>query len=157
MCLKSASLYLALQEKNKEYSEKQKAGGAPTKSMLKLAWDLQELSALNCAGSEVWVVCEVLADKVNDPAYDPIENNLAREVTVLQEKLTSFVRVSWYQRTPASHLLVVMIRAEDRKKKPYIIPVQCIAYEGLKDAEVRNVANRIIREMHKRGMKVVGM
>ena len=50
-----------------------------------------------------------------------------------------------------------MISAEDRKKKPYAIPVQCIAYKGLKDAEVRNIANSIIREMHKRGMKVAGM
>ena len=158
MCLNSASLYLALQEKTKEYSEKQKAGGAPTKSMLKLAWDLQELSALNRAGREVRVACEVLADKVKDPAYDPVENNLAREITVLREKLTSFVqRVSRYQRTPASHLLVVMISAEDRKKKSYAIPVQCIAYEGLKDAEVRNIANNVVREMHKRGMKVAGM
>ena len=101
MCLSSALLQLALQEKNKEYSEKQKAGGAPTKSMLKLAWDLQELSALNCAGREVRVAYEVLADKVKDPAYDPVENNLVREITVLWEKLTSFVqRVSRYQQTP---------------------------------------------------------
>ena len=41
-----------------------------------------------------------------------IKNNLAREVTVLRENLTSFVRV---RQTPASHLLVVMISAEDRK------------------------------------------
>ena len=159
MCLNSASLYLALQEKTKEYSEKQKAGGAPTtKSMLKLAWDLQELSALNHAGREVRVACEVLADKVKDPVYDLVENNLAREITVLREKLTFFVqRVSRYQRTPASHLFVVMISAEDRKKKPYAIPVQCIAYEGLKDAEVRNIANNVVREMQKRGMKVAGM
>ena len=69
--------------------------------MLKLAWDLQELSALNRAGREVRVACEVLADKVKDPAYDPVENNLAREITVLREKLTSFVqRVSRYQQTP---------------------------------------------------------
>ena len=59
--------------------------------MLRLAWDLQELSALNLASREVRVACEVLADKIIDPAYDPIENNLAREVTALREKLTSFV------------------------------------------------------------------
>ena len=58
---------------------------------------------------------------------------------------------------PASHLLVVMISTEDRKAKPYAMPVQCISYKGLKDAEVRNIANRIIQEMQKRGMKVAGM
>ena len=42
-------------------------------------------------------------------------------------------RVSRHRRTPANHLLVVVISAEDRiKKKPYAIPVQCIAYEGLR-------------------------
>ena len=122
MCLNSASLYLALQEKYNEYSEKQKAGGSPTKSMLKLAWDLQELSALNHAGREVRVACE--AD--------------------------IFCAACFTISTNTCLLLVVMISAEDRKKKPYAIPVQCIAYKGLKDAEVRNIANNVIREMHKR-------
>ena len=75
----------------------------------------------------------------------------------VREKLTMFVkRVSRYRRTPASHLLVVMISTEDRRRKPYALPVQCIAYRSLKDAEVRHIANRVIQEM-KRNMKVAGM
>ena len=64
-------ILVALIEKNKAYSEKQKSGGAPTQSMLKIAWDLQELSQINEAGRELRVECELLADKLNDPAYDP--------------------------------------------------------------------------------------
>ena len=120
-------------------------------------WDLQELSALNEAGRELRVECEVLADKLRDPAYDPIKFNLARELTTVREKTTSFVRcVSWYRRTLATHILVVMISAEDRKTKPYAIPVQCIAYNGLKDVEIRCIANKVVQEMHKRGMNVAG-
>lgn len=138
------------------YSEKQKSGTAPTQPMLKLARDLQELSALNEVGRELRVECEVLADKLRDPAYDPIKCNLARELTTVCEKTTSFVwRVSRYLRTPATHLLVV-ISAEDRKTKPYAIPVQCIVYNSLKDVEIRCIANKVVQEMHKRGMNVAG-
>lgn len=146
-----------MQESSKEYSEKQKFGAA-TKAMLKLAWDLQELSAINDLGRSLLVECEVLSDKLKDPVYDGVQDNCARKLTCFRENLSSFVqRVSRYHRKAASHLLVVMISTEDRKTKPYALPVQCIPYRSLKDVEVRNIANRVIEEMQKRGMKVAGI
>lgn len=126
--------------------------------MMKLAWDLQELTAIKEMGTTVLVECQVLSDKLQNPVFDVIQDNLARRMTSLQEKLSSFVRrVSRYRRIPASHLLVVMISTEDRKTKPYAMPVQCIAYRSFKDFEIRNIANKIVQEMTKRGMKVAGM
>jgi len=49
-----------------------------------------------------------------------------------------------------------MISNEERDKKPYALPVQCIPYKGLSDSMVRQLANKIIREMNARNMKVAG-
>jgi len=49
-----------------------------------------------------------------------------------------------------------MISNEERDKKPYALPIQCLPYKGLSDAKVRELANKIILEMVRRGMKVVG-
>ena len=51
--------------------------------MLKLAWDVQELSAINDVGRTLLVECEVLSDKLKDPIYDAIKDNFARKVTSL--------------------------------------------------------------------------
>ena len=50
-----------------------------------------------------------------------------------------------------------MISSEERSKKPYALPVQCIPYKGLSDSTVRELANKVIHEMVKRRIKVAGM
>ena len=75
----------------------------------------------------------------------------------LRLKLNSFTKgVTQHQRTPATHVLVFMISTEDRRKRPYALPVQCIPYKGLTDAKIRKLANKIITEMTKRKMNVAG-
>ena len=49
-----------------------------------------------------------------------------------------------------------MISNEERSKRPYALPIQCIPYKGLSDAKVRDLVNKIISEMVKRKMKVAG-
>ena len=61
-----------------------------------------------------------------------------------------------FKRTPDTHVLVVMISPEERNKKPYALPVQCVAYHSLKDEAVRSLVNSMIKEMTSRGMKVAG-
>lgn len=121
--------------------------------MLKLSWDIQELTTLNDMGQHILVECQVLTDKLNDPVYNAIEDNLARRLLSLRQQMITYVKpVSRYRRNPASHLLVIMISTEDRRRKPYAMPVQCIAYRSLKDAKVRSIGNKVVQEMHKRGM-----
>lgn len=122
-----------------------------------LAWDVKELSALNDAGRSLITEIEMLVSKMSDPMYDAVEDNLARKLTSTREKLVSFVRgVTKFKRTAATHILVVMISTEDRKQKPYAIPIQCLPYKGLKDMEVRDLIDKIIKEMVDRNMKVAG-
>ena len=49
-----------------------------------------------------------------------------------------------------------MISNEERDKKLYGLPVQCIPCKGLSDLKVRELANKIIHEMNARNMKVAG-
>ena len=43
--------------------------------------------------------------------------------------------------------IVFMVSPEERNRKPYALPVQCIPYKGLTDAKVRHLANKVIHEM----------
>lgn len=126
--------------------------------LFKLSWDLKELSTLNESGRSLLTECEVLFDKVLDPMYNRITDNFASKLTSFREKLTALYKsVTRYRRTAATHILVIMISPEDRKTKPYALPVQCVPYKGLKDMEVRELIDKVIEEMVGRGMKVAGM
>jgi len=79
------------------------------------------------------------------------------QLSSIRGKTVAFITsITRHQRTPASHILVLMISNEERNKKPYALPVQCILYKGLSDSKVRQIANKVISEMAKRGMKVAG-
>ena len=68
----------------------------------------------------------MILDKLNDPLYDSVQDNLLQRLANLQEQMTAFVKhVSRFCRTAASYMLVVMINTEDRIRKPYAMPVQC--------------------------------
>lgn len=49
-----------------------------------------------------------------------------------------------------------MISSEERRKKPYALPVQCVPYKALTDAKIRDLANKIVIEMRKQKMNVAG-
>lgn len=142
---------------NDEYSEKESAGKSTSRNLFELAWDVKELSELNSTGRSLLVEIEVLSNRMADPLYDRIGDNLSRKVTSIRDKLTLYVKgITRYRRVAATHILVVMISTEDRKQKPYALPVQCMPYKGLKDMEVRKIINQIVQEMVNRGMRVAG-
>ena len=64
--------------------------------------------------------------------------------------------LSKHQRGSASHIFVMMISSESRNRKPYALPLQRLPIRGLKDKQVREFADAIIKEMSKRNMKVAG-
>lgn len=125
--------------------------------MLNLPWDVKELDDLNEMGRRIAVECAAIVDKLQDPAYDPIANNLPRQLTTLRKDCLSFVkRVTKYKREAATHILIVMISPEERRSKPYALTVQCIAYKSIKDSEIRSICNKVVQKMVSRGMKVAG-
>lgn len=121
--------------------------------MINLAWKVKELSDLNDCGRGILRTVRALSDLFNDWEKE----NMPRRLTSLRDDLTVFVRrVTRHKRIPATHLLVFMISSEERKKKPYALPVQCLPYKGLSDAKARELANRVIGEMTRHSMKVAG-
>lgn len=140
-----------------DYATKQKEGVSAEKVMMSLAWNVKDLSDLNESGRRVVQECGNIKQRLEDLSYDRISGNFAKSITLCCESAKTFVkRVYRYKRVAATHILIVMISPEQRVNKPYALPVQCIAYKSLKDKEVRNIANKLIKEMSARGMKVAG-
>ena len=139
------------------YSEKQKSSRSSEKILVYLAWKLKELTDLNEEGRELCTIISSLTEKLQDDC-DIVAENVPRQVTTTCQKVYSFIRrVTRHKRTAATHVLVFMISPEEKRKKPYAIPVQCIPYKSLSDAKVRELANKVICEMVKRDMKISGM
>lgn len=56
----------------------------------------------------------------------------------------------------ATHVLAVLVCEECRNKEPYLIPVQFIPHNSLKDQYIRDITVGIKAEMVKTGLKPVG-
>ena len=125
--------------------------------LVELSWEIHELEELNKQGRQLMVDAASLSDKYEDPMSNLISENVPRIFEVFRSKLRPFIKVLFrYLREPASHVFVFMISPEERQSKPYALPVQCIPCAGLSDAKVRELMNKILKEMNRRGMKVVG-
>ena len=61
-----------------------------------------------------------------------------------------------HRRTAATHVLAVLISPDNRKRKPYALPVQLIPYVGLSLKKIRLIVNNVAKEMVDRGMTVMG-
>ena len=151
-------MHTALVKANNEYATKQQEGKYTEKLMMSLAWNIKDLSDLNECGRKVIQDCDIIKRRLDDCSYDRICNNFAKTISMLSDLVRTFVkRVAKYKRVAATHVLVLMISPEQRTSKPYALPVQCIAYKSLKDSEVRKIANKLVKEMSLRGMKVAGI
>lgn len=124
--------------------------------MFSLAWNIRELEHLNSKGRSLRVELSTLLDKLKDPSFD--REYLPCKLDSVRTAAEEFVKgVTRQQRIAATHCLVIMISPEERNKKPYAFPVQCLPYKGLKDQQVREITNKVISEMTKRKMKVAGI
>ena len=124
--------------------------------MFSLAWNIRELEHLNSKGRSLRVELSTLLDKLKDPSFD--REYLSCKLDSVRTAAEEFVKgVTRQQRIAATHCLVIMISPEERNKKPYAFPVQCLPYKGLKDRQVREIINKVISEMIKRKMKVAGI
>ncbi len=64
----------------------------------------------------------------------------ADSVVLDQDYALSYVTcIDMYRqkRTPASHVFVLMISSEQRRVKPYAIPIQCLPYTSMDHTTMR--------------------
>ena len=95
--------------------------------------------------------------RVNDYSYSLVANNLAGYLCSLRGRLTEAVNlITKHQRTEATHVFVFMISSETRNRKPYALPVQSLPIASHKDAQVRDLANKIVVVMKQKEVKVAG-
>lgn len=131
---------------------------AQEKAKLGLSWDLKELEFMNENGRQLYVELQTLADQLIDDSFNMQQNNVAKKLADIKDGVISLIKsLSRHKRVAATHALVVMISPEERCRKPYALPVQCVPYKGLPDNTVRRLINKVIKEMVQRGMKVAGM
>lgn len=125
--------------------------------MINLSWKVKELDELNKMGRKLYGdIAQVIA-KINSSDSVWVEENIPVQLQGIHKSLLCFIKgLTRHQRTTATHILVFMISSEERRKKPYALPVQCLPYKGLADLKVRELANRIVQEMSARQMKVAG-
>ncbi len=96
----------------------------------------------------------MLRERVSLDDSEWIRLNLSRQFDTFRTTLKKFVSGLFKcKRTAATHILVVMIIPEERNRKPYALPVQCIPYVGLKDDQVRQIFDVVITYMTSKGMK----
>ena len=65
-------------------------------------------------------------------------------------------RTTRFRHKQATHIFLVMLSSEVRKKKPYALPVQCIPCAGLKESDLHRIVNELSREIVAQKMKVAG-
>ena len=103
---------------------------------MNLAWDLKDLEELNKEERLLLTELSVLQDVLGSEERAHA-TNLPRRLTTLRKRLASMTKaLSRHKRTAATHVFVFMIGTEDRAKKPYSLPIQCIPYKGLSDKKV---------------------
>ena len=86
---------------------------------------MQELGELIECGRKLAVSCANLKAKVMLADYDRISDNFPRQLSAIKQELLSFTKqVVKLKRTPATHILVLMISPEEL----YALPVQCFSW-----------------------------
>ena len=148
-------LLVELKSSNDTYSEKLQSNKYNDKDMINLSWKIKELDELNEIGRKLHAEIEVLSKRIDHCSWQ--QENIPKYLKGIRKDMVYFIKgVTRHQRTSATHILIFMISNEERRKKPYAIPVQCIPYKSLSDFKVRELANLVIHEITNRKMKVAG-
>ena len=97
---------------------------------------------------------------IDDPTTDMVQANanVPHRLDNIRTSVSTFTRdLSRHQRSPASHIFVLMISSEQRKIKPYYaLPVQCLPYHSINQQIMMQLVRNLMKEMKSRGMKVSG-
>ena len=149
---------IALTKTNAEYGAKLASGKSSDKSLQKLSWNTDDLEQLNEQGRKLLVNLRYIQELADTNEERFTSCNIPRQLTSFRSSVLKFLQsVYRFHRVAATHIFVLMISSEQRDRKPYALPVQCIPYTSLRHGVCRQLVNNLISEMTKRGMKVAGL
>ena len=123
--------------------------------MFNLSWDVEELKSIN---EDCRKLNNELGSCINFCTGKLFHSrNVPNKLTNIRTKLCEIVkRTAHFRRNLATHVFVLMVSSETREKKPYSLPVQCLPYAGLKEAELRRLISDLCKEITSLGLKVSG-
>ena len=142
---------------NSNYEQKLLSGNTSERVLLELLWDVDALKKLEDKARALETDFSVCLDLLDLTEDQQVKENLPQKLSVLRTRLQDVIKgVFRWRRSPATHMFVLMISSELRNKKPYAVPVQCIPYAGMRESDIRQLINLLIKEMVGIGMKVAG-
>lgn len=152
-------LYVELEKANKEYSCKLGSESAVAeKTLFTLGWKVDELGRLSESGRKIVVEMKVVLDTVQNHYCEYESRNVPRQLATIRARSASFLKdATRYHRVAATHIFVIMISPEDRSRKPYALPIQCLPYVGMPERTARELTNKVVKEMVARNMSVAGI
>ena len=137
------------------YHKKLTTGHTSDQTMFNLLWDVEELKTIN---EDCWKLYGELSSCITYCTYNLFQShNVPTKLTKIRSKLCEIVKQTpHFRRNTATHVFVVMVSSETWEKKPYSLPVQCIPYAGLKEAELHRLVSNLCKEMTSLGLKMSG-
>lgn len=121
---------------------------------------MDELSRLNEQCRDLHVELTTAIEQLEDKTVSwtsAVCTKASKTVFFIKTRLREFVKgVTRHRRTAATHILVTMVSPCERNRKPYALPICCVPYVSLNEAQARAHINLVIEEMVKRNMKVAG-
>ena len=143
-----------------DYDAKQGTGNATDKTLYSLGWIVDELSRINELSQDLHVDVTTAIEHLEDRSMSWTTaacSKASRRLFSIKTRLRQFVQgVTRHKRKAATHILVTMISPCERNRKPYALPICCMPYASLNEAQARTHINMVIEEMAKRNMKVAG-
>ena len=77
---------------NDKYSAKVESGSVSERTLLDLAWKVDDLSRLSTSGRSLLMESVCLIELLQSPNVDVVCSNVAKRLTKLQERLKDFVK-----------------------------------------------------------------
>lgn len=134
-----------LTKTNAEYGVKLASGKASDKSLQKLSWNVDDLTQLNEEGRKLLVNLRCIQQLAEGTKERFISCNAPRQLCTFRNSYLKFLQsVYRFHRVAATHIFVFMISPEQRDRKPYALPVQCIPYSSLKHETCRQLVSNLI-------------
>lgn len=124
--------------------------------LMHLCWETVEFNTLLQQAQALRLRLENLLPHL-DPTCPQVED-VAVCLKGMSQDLTGYFRNLFVKkRQPAAtHVLVIMVSEECRRKKPYALPVQYVPYHTIRDQYIRDLTKKLKQEMTALGMKPVG-
>ncbi len=144
---------IALKSAEESYRVKTVEGKCGSNSLFSAGWTVEELQKLLKDHQEITVNLSTLQDLLETDDT----SSAARNLTNIRQQLTDFIRsLSRHKRTAASNVYVLMISSEQRRVKPYAIPIQLLPYKSINEDTMRILVRAVLKVMKSLGMKAIG-